>query len=196
MAILDQLERAASEIMPKISHLRQRHSSPIVLIDGRAGSGKSSLAKLLEDQSFREFEQAPHVIHMDDLYPGWDGLRAGSLYLLGSILRPFKSNGFAEWQIWDWDMGHRGANDPGNGWRSFPGDNLLIIEGCGSVSRESAELADLCIWVDADVEARRLRFVERDGGRFLGYWSSWSAQEDEFYLSEQSSGLCEVVVKN
>jgi len=62
--------------------------TPIVLIDGRAGSGKSTLAAQLQNVLFRDGESAPRLIHMDDLYPGWDGLSAGSDYLNRMILRP------------------------------------------------------------------------------------------------------------
>lgn len=196
MADLEQFERAAARLFLKILELSQRRPSPVVLIDGRAGSGKSSLAKLLEDKSFKEFGRAPRIIHMDDLYPGWDGLRAGSLYLVDSILTPLRSRGIAEWQIWDWEYGRRGANDPGNGWRSFTGDNLLIVEGCGSISMRSADFADLCIWVDADLEKRKLRFLERDAGHYAEHWGSWSIQEDEYYESEKSRSLCDVLVQN
>lgn len=191
-----ELELAAAQLMPHISAIREFNPSPVVLIDGRAGSGKSTLAKLLEDKAFKAFHQAPHVIHMDDLYPGWEGLGAGSLYLVHSILQPLKSQGTADWQIWDWAKAARGGEDPGNGWRSFSGRNLLIVEGCGSVSRQSAGLADLRIWVEADVEVRKARFTERDGGQHSDYWGIWSAQEDEFYSTERSKDLCEMVVKN
>ncbi|MEG8037277.1 hypothetical protein QP157_18770 [Sphingomonas sp. LR61] len=44
----------------------------VVLVDGRSGTGKTTLgdqlAQLLGAQ----------VVHLDDVYPGWDGLRAAA----------------------------------------------------------------------------------------------------------------------
>ncbi|MEY3274320.1 MAG: hypothetical protein RLZZ279_452, partial [Actinomycetota bacterium] len=45
---------------------------PVLLIDGRAGSGKSTLADEVQNEFFKLGESAPRVIHLDDLYPGWD----------------------------------------------------------------------------------------------------------------------------
>jgi len=63
-------------------------NTPIVLIDGRAGSGKSTFAEKLQNLLFREGDSLPRIIHMDDLYPGWDGLAQGAEYLQRAILTP------------------------------------------------------------------------------------------------------------
>ncbi len=51
---------------------------PIIVIDGRAGSGKSTLALDLQNELFRAGESMPRLIHMDDLYDGWNGLALGA----------------------------------------------------------------------------------------------------------------------
>ena len=81
--------------------------TPIILIDGRAGSGKSTLADALQRQLFRDGETLPRVIHMDDLYEGWDGLDAGADYLQRMILNPLSRGQKAEWQMWDWSLDER-----------------------------------------------------------------------------------------
>ena len=53
--------------------------TPIILVDGRTGSGKTTFAAALQNRLFQKGESAPRVIHMDDLYEGWDGLQAGVL---------------------------------------------------------------------------------------------------------------------
>jgi uridine kinase len=166
------------------------------LIDGRAGSGKSTFAKLLQDQVFQETKQSPKVIHMDDIYAGWEGLAQGSLYLVENILKPLKLAGKAQWQRWDWTNDKRGGSDPGNGWREFAGENMLIVEGCGSITAQSAELADLTIWIEADRETRKERFEARDRGVFSNFWNSWSDQEDAFFQEQRSEQLCQLTVNN
>ena len=49
-------------------------ASPLLLIDGRAGAGKSTLAAEVRNHYFRIGESSPRIIHMDALYPGWQGL--------------------------------------------------------------------------------------------------------------------------
>ena len=166
--------------------------TPIVLIDGRSGAGKTHFARKLADTLWRELEQAPRIVHMDDLYPGWDGLREGSLYLLRNIIQPISRGETANWQHWNWARGVRGKTaDATNGWREFSGGTPLIVEGCGSLSRETAKLAELSLWIHADSNSRRQRWISRDGDRFGEHWHRWAAQEDDFYEAERSERLAQ-----
>ena len=192
----ESLRSDAENITPRLLDLREKKPTPVVLIDGRAGSGKSTFARLLQGLVFQETKQSPKVIHMDDLYPGWEGLAAGSLYLVEQILKPLKLSGRAQWQRWDWTTDKRGGPDPGNGWREFDGENLLIVEGCGSVTAQSVELADLTIWLEAERQTRKVRFEARDRGVFSNFWNSWSVQEDEFFQEQHSEQICQLTVQN
>ena len=192
----ESLLRAAQALKLRLLDLPQSKPTPVVLIDGKAGSGKSTFARLLQDQVFQETKQTPKVVHMDDLYPGWEGLAQGPLYLVENILKPIKLTGKAQWQRWDWANDKRGGSDPGNGWREFDGENMLIIEGCGSVTAQSADLADLTIWIEAARQIRKARFEARDRGVFSNFWNSWSAQEDEFFEDQRSEQLCQLTVNN
>lgn len=180
----------------RVLALQESGKLPIVLIDGRAASGKSQFAKDLSEAYFQVDKQAARVIHMDDLYPGWNGLAEGSVYLLTNILLPLANSRSANWQVWNWRKNHRGAEEPGNGRREFAGGTLLIVEGCGSISRLSSTNSDFQIWIDADDAARKERFSKRDSGKFDEYFGIWSAQEDEYYEREKSNQLAELIIKN
>lgn len=180
----------------RVLALQESGKLPIVLIDGRAASGKSQFAKDLYEAYFQVDKQAARVIHMDDLYPGWNGLAEGSVYLLTNILLPLANSRSANWQVWNWRENHRGAEEPGNGRREFAGGTLLIVEGCGSISRLSSTNSDFQIWIDADDAARKERFSKRDSGKFDEYFGIWSAQEDEYYEREKSNQLAELIIKN
>lgn len=169
---------------------------PVVLIDGRAAAGKSLFANQLAELYFKSEKQAARVISMDDLYPGWEGLASGSIYLLTQILTPLSQGKTATWQVWDWAENKRGADDAVNGHREFSGGTALIVEGCGSISRLTSEIADITIWVEADSQIRKSRFNQRDRGKFDGYFSIWSAQEDEFYEKEKSLELAQIIIEN
>ncbi len=178
------------KLTKEILSLSDLKPTPLILIDGRACSGKSSFASELGDRLFRKLDAAPRLIHMDDIYPGWEGLRAGSTYLLEKVLEPLAQGKVAAWQIWNWAQSQRGnATEPGNGWREFSGGIPLIVEGCGSISQRSADLADITVWLDCELETRKQRWHERDGGSFDSQFSLWELQETEFYESEQTESL-------
>ena len=65
--------------------------TPIILIDGPSGAGKSSLA----DRLLAVWPAAgrPRLVRMDDLYPGWDGLDAGSEAVGRDLLEPLRVSG-------------------------------------------------------------------------------------------------------
>ncbi len=189
--------QAVTAITKQVVSLVDKNPTPIILIDGRAASGKSSLAADLKNALFKELEQAPRLIHMDDLYPGWEGLQLGSYYLNQQILQPLSNGKTAHWQLWDWQKAERGrADEPGNGWREFAGGTPLIVEGCGALSRVSGELAHLRVWIEAPKELRHARWIERDGEKFNDYWNIWAAQEDEFYEQQKSKQLADLVIEN
>ncbi len=167
-----------------------------MLIDVRAASGKSQFATDLAEPFFELVRQAARTIHMDDLYPGWNGLAEGSVYLLTNILLPLANSRSANWQVWNWRKNHRGAEEPGNGRREFSGGTLLIVEGCGSISRLSFEHSDFQVWIDADDRERKERFSLRDQGKFDEFFGIWSAQEDEYYEKEKSKQLAQLIVQN
>ncbi|MEY5023938.1 MAG: hypothetical protein RL569_851 [Actinomycetota bacterium] len=194
---MQDFHQAIAAITKQVAGLVDKNPTPIVLIDGRAASGKSSLAAALKNQLFKELEQAPRLIHMDDLYPGWEGLIAGSHYLNQQILQPLKLGKTSSWQLWDWEKAQRGRSDePGNGWREFAGGTPLIVEGCGSLSRVSAELADYRVWIETEKQVRQQRWLDRDGEKFNEFWHIWAAQEDEFYQQEKSMQLADLVIEN
>ena len=189
--------QAVTAVTKQVVSLVDKNPTPIILIDGRAASGKSSLAADLKNALFKELEQAPRLIHMDDLYPGWEGLQLGAFYLNQQVLQPLSNGKTAHWQLWDWQKAERGrADEPGNGWREFAGGTPLIVEGCGALSRVSSELAHLRVWIEAPKELRHARWIERDGEKFNDYWHIWAAQEDEFYQQEKSKQLADLVIEN
>lgn len=171
-------QKLADQILELIDLGKQM---PIVVIDGRSNSGKSTLAAQVQNLVFKNGESAPRVIHMDDIYPGWDGLDAGADYLQRFILAPLAKHQTANWQEYNWALGQREI------WREFSGGTPLIIEGCGSLNQQSAPLADIRIWLEVDLATRHQRWLEREGSD--EHWAQWAAQEEEFYAREKSASL-------
>ena len=184
---IDQLaliEKVSSQVLELIDRGNQ---TPIVLIDGRAGSGKSTFAEALQHQLFRDGESAPRVIHMDNIFEGWDGLALGSDYMVRFILQPLARRETASWQDWSWVKNQRSS------WREFSGGTPLIVEGCGSLTERSKEHADISIWLEASEETRRERWIQRE--RHLEKFDFWAAQELDFYAREKSQSLADLVIK-
>jgi uridine kinase len=178
------IEKISSQVLELIDRGNQ---TPIVLIDGRAGSGKSTFAEQLQQQLFRDGESAPRVIHMDNIFEGWEGLALGSDYMVRFILQPLARRETASWQDWSWVKNQRSS------WREFSGGTPLIVEGCGSLTERSKEHADIAIWLEASEEVRRERWIQRE--RHLDKFDFWAAQELDFYAREKSQSLADLVIK-
>jgi uridine kinase len=187
LADLDQqklIEALSTKILDQIDRGNQ---TPIVLIDGRAGSGKSTFAEQLQQQLFRDGESAPRVIHMDNIFEGWEGLSLGSDYMVRFILNPLARTETASWQDWSWVKNERSS------WREFSGGTPLIVEGCGALTERSKEHAFLSLWLEAREETRRARWIERE--RHLDKFDFWAAQELDFYAREKSQSLADLNIK-
>jgi uridine kinase len=150
---------------------------PIVLIDGRSGSGKTELGAIL----------APAIgatlIRLDDMYPGWGGLAQGSAMVASELLDHNR------WRRWDW-----GAGRPAE-WHRVDPAAPLVIEGCGALSQTNRGRATFAVWVEADDAVRRRRALARDGAAYEPYWESWAAQEAEFIDREHPRELADLIVE-
>lgn len=183
------LEQGLASALSAIEPIADR--APVILIDGRTGSGKTEFARKLQNQLFKSLEQAPRLISMDDLYPGWGGLSEGALYLIRQVLIPLSKNQTAYWNNFDWTTEARVSD-----LSSFEGGTPLIVEGCGALSMASSELSEYSIWLSAPEQIRRQRFSERDDGAFDEYFEKWTNQEDEFYSIHRSAELANLQVEN
>jgi len=150
----------------------------VVLIDGRSGAGKTVLAEALAPRL------GAQLVSLDDLYPGWEGLEAGSEAVHETVLRARDPG----WARWDWASG-RSAE-----WHPLDPGLPIVIEGCGALSRANHALASFGIWIELDAEERRRRSSERDHGRFDRYWQPWAAQEDRFIAREHPRALADLVI--
>lgn len=128
------------------------------------------------------------LVRMDGLYPGWTGLAAGSRLVHDDLLGPLRASGSGFWRRWEW-AGERPAESHGVDAR-----HPLIVEGCGCLSRASAPLADLRVWLTAADDVRKARALERDGGDYDPYWELWQEQWERFVTAESPALLADVVI--
>ncbi len=162
-----------------LARLIESDRRPVVLIDGGAGSGKTTLAERI----LRQWPVAHACsVSLDDLYPGWGGLHSGAAAVPGLIT----GSGY---RSWDWSR-----NAPGP-WRTLSATRPLVIEGCGAITPASRALAGLAIWVELDEPRRRHRALARDGASFAAHWDEWAAQETDHWLASHPRELADLVVR-
>lgn len=150
-----------------------------VLIDGRSGAGKTELARALANA----WPDA-QLVSLDDIYPGWYGLEAGSRHLHDHVL----AASAPRWRRWDWQ-----ADAPAE-WHDLDPARPIIVEGCGTLSRQNRSLADWGIWVELGTADRRRRALTRDGAAYEPWWEAWAAQEVLFMRTEKPEELADDIV--
>lgn len=140
----------------------------LVCVDGRSAAGKTAFAHRLAGALGE-----PAVVHMDDLYPGWDGLADGVAALREQVVQPLLLGRRAGYRRWDWHADRYGE------WHDLGTPEVLLAEGVGSGA--VAEHATLVVWLEVPDGQRYRRAMARDGAAYRPYWDSWAAQEDVHY---------------
>lgn len=153
----------------------------LICIDGPAGSGKTTLA-----EEIAELSGAP-VLHMDDMFEGWDGL-PGITDQLDTLLRPLAAGRSGSYRRWDW---------PGNAWAEtvlVPPAPLLVLEGVGSGSADVADLITVLAWVEVPYDLRMARGLERGGVGVAEHWRQWAIDEQDLFAREGTRDRADVVL--
>ncbi|MCH8613114.1 hypothetical protein [Arsenicicoccus dermatophilus] len=144
----------------------------VLAVDGRSGSGKTTLAAVVTDR-LRADGTDPVVLHLDDAYPGWDGLSQTPPALAESLLRPLGRGRAGCYRRWDWI-----ADRPG-GLVEIPRDTAwLVLEGVGAGTRPIRPWLSALAWLEAPTPVRRRRGLDRDGESYAPHWERWARQED------------------
>ncbi|HWK93665.1 MAG TPA: AAA family ATPase [Luteimicrobium sp.] len=152
----------------------------LVVVDGPAGSGKTTLAAQLGDAL------PAQVVHMDDLYEGWSGLRAGTDRLLAQVLAPWAEGRDGRYARYDWEAGAFAEE------HDVPRAPFLVVEGCGAGARRLADLTALLVWVEAPDDVRLARGLARDGEGAREHWLAWMRDEREVYAAEGTAERADV----
>ena len=159
---------------------------PVVVIDGRSGGGKTSLARRLETEWPRPGE-APQLVALDSFYPGWDGLAEATHLTREWLLIPHAAGIDGRWRRFDWAslaFAEEHVVDAGR---------ALIVEGAGALSPAAQGLADLTVWIDAPAGSRRQRAIERDGDTYAPHWDRWAAQEAAHIAEHDPRAVADLV---
>jgi energy-coupling factor transporter ATP-binding protein EcfA2 len=159
----------------------------LVCVDGPAGSGKSTLAR--DIRRAMPADVSCRVVHLDDLYPGWDGLRAGVEHVATWVVGPIAAGKRGRYHRWDW---HASAPGP---WVGVPVVDVLVLEGVGSGSLLYAHAITTLVWVEADPVVRLERCVARDGEDSRTELLAWTAAEAPYLLEQGTRERADLVVR-
>ena len=167
-----------SELVDKVNESSKKcGQTKIVVIDGPAGSGKTTLAKSLSGL----LENCP-IIHMDEIYDGWENALSPktSQDLVEWVINPLLESKSIEFVKYDWYLEKRIEKVVIN----LP--KVLIIEGVGSSSFEISKHASLKLWIEVNKETGINRVLTRDGQQIQEQMKKWQSQESKFFIENNS----------
>lgn len=150
----------------------------VLAIDGPAGAGKTTLSSAIR------LLQPCVVLHMDDLYDGWDGLEAG-VAQAEAVLAALAEGRRPSYRRYDWVTGAYAEEV------SVPETPLLVIEGVGSGGTERR--ADCVVWLELPADVRRERALAR--GDFAGQWERWSELEGGHFARTRTRERADLVIE-
>ena len=122
---------------------------PLILIDGAAGSGKTTLAEKLAALL------NANLVHTDDVSWNADPIH-WDVEMLAGIVNPWNDGRNVSYKPTGWQKENRSGSievDP---------KRPLIIEGMGASRKTLRAAAAYSIWVDTEPETARARVVQRD----------------------------------
>ncbi len=157
------------------------HDGRLICVDGPAGSGKTTLAQEIAALTGAE------VVHTDELLEGWSGL-ADLAATIDAMLRPVAAGRTGSWRRWDWHA---------DGWaeeHAVEPAPLLVVEGVGSGAPPVADLITVLAWVEAPVDLRLARGLERDGEAMAPHWRRWMVEEDALHAADGTRDRADVVL--
>lgn len=158
----------------------------LLVIDGPAGSGKTTLAGKVQ-RILRERGADSATVHLDEMYEGWTGLdTALETRIAKQLLEPLGACRDARWQRYDWTAGRL------DGWVDLPAPGVLVLEGCGSGAQAYAAQASLLVWLEADAATRLRRGVERDGEQVRDHWLAWMSLEDQHFAVNDTRSRADI----
>ncbi len=171
--------------MRRIRDLAQSTSPVVVALDGRSGTGKSTLAEWMAGQL-----DGLHV-DQDDFYAGgelyaWQRLtpqeKADRLIdwrrVRDEVLLPLRAGRGASWRPFDWNTMHGLSPET----ITAPASRLIILDGAYSARPELADLIDLTILVTLDDAVRLERLRQREGEDATSAWQAVWDEAEDFYF--------------
>ena len=151
----------------------------LIAIDGRAGAGKTTLAaKFFEELSV---DKSVQVIHMDDLYNGWNNALDERLTKILELIVNAHHNIVAfEIEIFNWNSMSFDSKEEIN-----PVD-ILILEGVGAGQKVVRDAGATLYWLDIDAEVGIQRVLNRDGNQIASQMKQWQIAQEIHFMRDKT----------
>ncbi len=148
----------------------------VIAIDGPAGSGKTTFASQLHD-----LVSNSGVVHMDDLYRGWDNTLTPDLsFTLQKLLSDISSRRQLSYQKYDWEL-HKLAQPTDS---SAP--KILILEGVGAGQKSIEEFVSILIWIEVPTLIGLERVIQRDGIEVAPFMEEFLQSQSRHFEQEDT----------
>lgn len=161
-------------------------TSRFLCVDGRAGSGKTTLATAIATVAAGHC--STRLVRMDDIYEGWTGLDEVRPRVEEDLVAPLRENRPGRYQRYDWPS--RSLAE----WHQVAPADLLVLEGVGAGASAYADDITLLVWVDAPGDLRLERGLTRDGEPMRAEWLRWMDAEEALYAEELTRERADVIV--
>jgi uridine kinase len=168
-------------LLQEIKSINNRNIT-LIAIDGVAGSGKTTLAlKLAKDLA------DVSVVHMDDLYDGWNNPLSQKLTarVMSQLLEPASKQLSVIYQIFDWKLNRFTE------YKTIPQSKYLILEGVGAAQREFRPYINKIIWIECDPNLGFNRVIARDGEQVEQEMIKFLIDQNNHFLMELSKNVAD-----
>jgi uridine kinase len=156
----------------------------LLAIDGPAGAGKTTLAAKLETEY--SAHSTVRVIHMDDLYNGWENSLGNALMeILDRITSAHLAGRECTIKIFNWHLMKFDREE------IVSPTDYLIIEGVGAAQAIVREAGAITYWLDIDNETGLQRVLARDGAHLEQQMRQWQIDQAIHFATDQTRENCE-----
>jgi uridine kinase len=201
--------RRLSAVDTVVAAIRARSVRPrglIVAIDGRSGSGKSTVAEAVAQAT------GAVIVPCDDFFAAgitdeeWDrrtpAQRAadaiGWRRLKREAIEPLRTGHPARWYAFDFLAGPRsdGTYPLLKAPTERPPMPVVLLDGAYSARPELADVLDLSVLVEAATATRQARLTAREAPDFLRQWHArWDPAEEYYFSQVRPPSAFDVVVQ-
>lgn len=162
-------------------------AQPIIAIDGPAGGGKTTLAQNLALAFATSLSTT--VIHMDDLYDGWDGALDGDFSsVLSNIVGLHKKSENISYSSYNW------STEKFDESKEVPRTQLLILEGVGSGQSSIRSSLAALIWIDINDSQGLARVIARDGESIRVPMEKWLTLQEQHFRVEGTQNAADFIL--